>query len=205
MKCPFVSRSNTRPADRFGFSLLELLLTVVIILILTTLYWSPNRASRQRTLQSACQNNLHKLYIAMNIYATDHAGNFPVVAGARKSAQALDPLVPRYSSDTSIFICPGANESAPPGGESIRNRTISYAYYMGRASTNQDVLITDRQVDTKPKAVGQLVFSPDGKPPANNHRQFGGNFLFCDGHIDPSSPKTGIALDLGPGEVLLNP
>jgi prepilin-type N-terminal cleavage/methylation domain-containing protein/prepilin-type processing-associated H-X9-DG protein len=205
MKCPPVSRSEASNAGQCGFSLLELLLTVVIILILTTLYWSPNRGSRQRALQSACQNNLQKLYIAMNIYATDHAGRFPSLAGARTSAEALDPLVPRYTSDTSVFICPGSNDSAPPGGESIRKRTISYAYYMGRASTNQQVLITDRQVDTQAKAAGQLVFSPDGKPPGNNHRQFGGNFLFCDGHVQLSSPKTGIALDLNPGEVLLNP
>jgi prepilin-type processing-associated H-X9-DG protein/prepilin-type N-terminal cleavage/methylation domain-containing protein len=205
MKCPVVSRSKTRPAGQFAFSLLELLLTVVIILILTTLYWSPSRRSRQRALQTVCENNLQKLFIAMNIYATDHAGRFPVVAGARTSADALDPLVPRYTSDTSIFICPGSKDSAPPGGESIRKRTISYAYYMGRTTTNQQVLITDRQIDTQPKAAGQLVFSPDGKPPGNNHRQFGGNFLFCDGHVELSSPKTGIALDLKPGEALLNP
>jgi prepilin-type processing-associated H-X9-DG protein/prepilin-type N-terminal cleavage/methylation domain-containing protein len=190
---------------RFGFSLLELLLTAVIILILTTLYWSPNRRSRQLALQTACQNNLQKLFIAMNIYATDRAGRFPIVAGARTSAEALDPLVPRYTSDTSVFVCPGSNDSAPPGGESIRKRVISYAYYMGRTSTNQQVLVTDRQVDTQPKAAGQLVFSADGKAPGNNHRQFGGNFLFCDGHVEPSSPKSAIALDLKPGEILLNP
>jgi prepilin-type processing-associated H-X9-DG protein/prepilin-type N-terminal cleavage/methylation domain-containing protein len=190
---------------RFGFSLLELLLTAVIILILTTLYWSPNRRNRQLALQTACQNNLQKLFIAMNIYATDRAGRFPIVAGARTSAEALDPLVPRYTSDTSVFVCPGSNDSAPPGGESIRKRVISYAYYMGRTSTNQQVLVTDRQVDTQPKAAGQLVFSADGKAPGNNHRQFGGNFLFCDGHVEPSSPKSAIALDLKPGEILLNP
>jgi prepilin-type processing-associated H-X9-DG protein/prepilin-type N-terminal cleavage/methylation domain-containing protein len=205
MKCPIVSRSKARPVGRFGFSLLELLLTAVIILILTTLYWSPNRRSRQLALQTACQNNLQKLFIAMNIYATDRAGRFPIVAGARTSAEALDPLVPRYTSDTSVFVCPGSNDSAPPGGESIRKRVISYAYYMGRTSTNQQVLVTDRQVDTQPKAAGQLVFSADGKAPGNNHRQFGGNFLFCDGHVEPSSPKSAIALDLKPGEILLNP
>jgi len=205
MKCLLVSRSKARPVGRFGFSLLELLLTVVIILILTTLYWSPNRRSRQLALQTACQNNLQKLFIAMNIYATDHADRFPVVLGARTSAEALDPLVPRYTSDTSLFVCPGSNDSAPTGGESIRKRIISYAYYVGRTSTNQQVLLTDRQIDTQAKAAGQLVFSADGKPPGNNHRQFGGNFLFCDGHVELSSPKTAIALDLKPGEVLLNP
>src|SRR3974390_1241975 len=130
MKCLLVSRSKASPVGRFGFSLLELLLTVVIILILTTLYWSPNRRSRQLALQTACQNNLQKLFIAMNIYATDHADRFPVVLGARTSAEALDLLVPRYTSDPSFFVCPGSPDSAPTGGEPIRKRIISYAYYM---------------------------------------------------------------------------
>lgn len=205
MKSPVLFRSKTRPAGRLAFSLIELLLTVVIILILMTLYWGPNRGSRQRALQTVCQSNLQKLYIAMNIYATDHGGRFPSVVGARRSAEALDLLVPRYTSDTSIFICPGSSDSAPPGGESIRKRVISYAYYMGRTSTNLQVLLTDRQVDTQAKKPGQLVFSPDGKPPGNNHREFGGNLLFCDGHVQSSPPKTAIDLNLNPGEVLLNP
>lgn len=204
MKRPVVSRSKCEPGSRVGFSLLELLLTLVIILILTTLYWSPNRANRQMALQSACRSNLQKIYIAMEIYAGDHAGKFPIVASARTSAQGLEPLVPRYSSDTSIFICPGSSDSAP-GGQSLKNRVISYAYYMGRASTNQQVLITDRQVDAQPKTTGQLVFSSDGKAPGNNHRQFGGNFLFCDGRVEASSPKASIPLALSPGETLLNP
>ena len=187
-----------------GFSLLELLLTVVIILILTTLYWSPNRANRQLALQSACRNNLQKVYIAMEIYAGDHAGRFPNVTAAGTPAQALEPLVPRYTSDTSILICPGSSDSAS-GAQSMHNRTISYAYYMGRMATNQQVLITDRQVDSQPKTAGQFVFSRDGKPPGNNHRQFGGNFLFCDGRVEASSPKTSIPLGVSAGEVLLNP
>ncbi|HTL56621.1 MAG TPA: prepilin-type N-terminal cleavage/methylation domain-containing protein [Candidatus Limnocylindrales bacterium] len=204
MKCPQVSHSESGPGDRVGFSLLELLLVVVIILILTTLYWSPNRANRQMALQSACRNNLQKIYIAMEIYANDHGGKFPIVGNARTSAQGLEPLVPRYTSDTSIFVCPGSSDSAP-SGQSIRNRAISYAYYMGRAPTNQEVVITDRQVDSLQKAAGQFVFSANGKPPGNNHRQFGGNFLFCDGRVEASSPKTSIPLGLSAGEVLLNP
>ena len=194
-----------RAEKRAAFSLLELLLTVAIILILTTLYWSPSRASRQRALQASCGRNLEKLYIALQLYSSDNKGRFPSVPGVKTSAEGLDSLVPRYTSDTTVFICPGSSDSASPSGESIRKRRISYAYYMGLGQTNQQVLMSDRQVNTTAKAAGQLTFSDDGKPPGNNHRQFGGNLLYCDGHVELAPSKTKIPLPVDPGETLLNP
>ncbi len=56
---------------------------------------------------------------------------------------------------------------------------------MGRStSTPQQVLMSDRQVDTQSKAAGQAVFSSTGKPPGSNHDKYGGNLLFCDGHVE---------------------
>ena len=189
-----------------GFSLIELLVTLAIILILASLYWGPNNANRQKALKSACQKNLEKIFVSMEIYANDHGSKFPETAGARTSAEALDVLVPRYTSDTSPFICPGSKDAPLPGGESFRTRKISYAYYMGRTSTNgQQVLLSDKQVNTRAKAAGQAVFSTSGKPPGNNHRQFGGNFLFCDGHAEMSPAELPFALGLTNSEALLNP
>jgi len=186
--------------------MIELLVTVLIILILTTLYWSPNNASRQRTLQKSCQRNLELIYTALEVFANEHSSRFPIVAGAKTSADALDGLVPRYTSDTSVFICPGSRDSSLLAGGSLRNRKISYAYYMGRCMTNTaSALMSDKQVDTSPKAAGQLAFSETGKPPGNNHRKFGGNFLFCDGHVELSPAHVPFALPLNPGETLLNP
>jgi prepilin-type N-terminal cleavage/methylation domain-containing protein/prepilin-type processing-associated H-X9-DG protein len=189
-----------------GFSLLELLLVVAIILILSTLYWSSSAPSRQKAARTACQKNLLKLYISMEIFANEHAGNFPSLPGARRSEEVLDLLVPRYNSDTSIFICPGSRDTILPAGESFLRRKVSYAYYMGRGLTNsQQVLLTDKQVDTKPKAAGQSLFSSDGKPPGNNHGKFGGNLLFCDGHAEMSPAAARIPLPVTAGEALLNP
>src|SRR5258708_30642756 len=82
--------------QRTGFSLIELLIAVVIVLILTTLYWGPNNANRQKALQSACQKNLEKIFVAMEIYANDHGGKFPETAGARTSEEPLAVLLPPY-------------------------------------------------------------------------------------------------------------
>ena len=186
-----------------GFSLIELLVTILLILVLTTLYWSPNRASRQHGLELSCQKNLQKTYIALEIYAHDSGGKFPQVTGAKTSGEVLDVLVPKYTSDTSVFICPGDSSLLP--GDSLRSRRISYAYYMGRCLTNSQVLMSDKQVDSQARAAGEVAFSTTGKPPGNNHRQYGGNFLFCDGHVELTPPHVPFALGLGSGETLLNP
>jgi prepilin-type N-terminal cleavage/methylation domain-containing protein/prepilin-type processing-associated H-X9-DG protein len=193
-------------ASSSGFSLLELLFVVAIILIMATLYWRPNPANRDRALQIACQKNLQKLFIAMELYANDYGGRLPKVATPKNAADALDPLVPRYTAETALFICPASADSPLPSGAALKTQKISYAYYMGRTLTNaQQVLVTDKQVDTLPKPVGRAVFSSDSKPPGNNHGKLGGNLLFCDGHVEQIPPNTPIALDLDTNEVLLNP
>jgi len=77
---------------------------------------------------------------------------------------------------------------------------------MGQAAKNsQQVLMSDKQVDTDPKPAGQAVFSSDGKAPGNNHGKSGGNFLFCDGHVDQTLPIAPFSIILTQGVVLLNP
>jgi prepilin-type processing-associated H-X9-DG protein len=118
----------------------------------------------------------------------------------------LEVLVPKYCADTAVFVCPGSKDSALPAGGSLRKGRISYAYYMGRKATEgNDVLLTDRQVDTLAKPAGGQVFSPNGKSPGNNHHKFGGNFLYCDGGMKPTEAITTSALPLAPNVILLNP
>jgi prepilin-type N-terminal cleavage/methylation domain-containing protein/prepilin-type processing-associated H-X9-DG protein len=198
---------QTRPRKVDAFSLIELLVTVLIILVLTTMYWGGNSANRQKARLGNCQRNLQKIFIAMQLYANEQSAKFPAKTGAKLSEEALDRLVPHYTSDTASFICPGSKDSELPGGESIAKRKISYAYYMGRTANDgaSEALMSDRQVDTQSKSQNQALFSGDGKPPGNNHRQYGGNILFCDGHADHSDPRSSFSLVVTQGIVLLNP
>lgn len=191
---------------RAAFSLLELLLVAALLMILTTMYWGGSAAKRERSRQAECEQNLQKIFIAMQIYANDQSGKFPVASAASTSAEVLDLLVPHYTVDTSVFICPGSHDSSLPSGESLKGRRISYAYYMGRrAADSTEALVTDRQINTLSKQPGQLVFSSTGKPPGNNHQKNGGNLLFCDGHIEATPPNASVSLVLTQGVVLLNP
>jgi prepilin-type processing-associated H-X9-DG protein len=190
-----------------GFSSIELLAVVAILLLLFVLLWGPRVSdNKQRQAQKDCQNQLQKIYMAMEIYANDHAGRFPETPGARSSEEALDVLVPRYTVDTAAFICPGSKDPPLPASESFRQHKISYAYYMGRrAAEAQEVLMSDEQVDTGSRRTGDYAFSSTGKPPGNNHGKLGGNFLFCDGHAEPAPAKLPFSIVLTQGVVLLNP
>ena len=195
-----------RPPRTTGFSLLELLAVLAIVLIIAALFWRSTSGSERDRQRKNCQKNLQKLFIALEIFATDHGGKFPDVPGARTSAEALDGLVPRYTVDTSLFVCPASNTSPLPAGEAIAKRKISYAYFMGRQRGGAiEALMSDRQVDALAKVAGQLIFSDTGAAPANNHQKTGGNFLFTDGHTEATPARLPFSLVLPQGVVLLNP
>ncbi len=189
-----------------GFSLIELLIVLALMIVMSVMLYGFGSASRQRSQKKLCADNLQKIYLAMQIYANDFGGRLPQNTNAATSEQVLDELVPRYTADISIFICPGGRDAQIPSGEPLVKHKISYAYYMGRRlDTPQSVLMSDRQVDTQPKAAGEFAFSPNGKPPGNNHHKYGGNFLLCDGSVQPSPAQLTFSLPATSGVVLLNP
>jgi len=196
---------HRRPNTGAAFSLIELLAILAVLLLLTTMYWNHGPSRRDRDIAS-CQRNLEKIYLAAEIYAHDNSEKFPVAANALTSEDALALLVPRDTSDTSVFICPATGTSKLPEGKSFRDWKISYAYYMGRHETDSGTaLMSDAQINTFPKSAGTTVFSGDGKPPGNNHGKGGGNFLMCDGGVLSSTGTAPVSLLFSPPVVLLNP
>jgi prepilin-type N-terminal cleavage/methylation domain-containing protein len=204
----------TRPAFRHratglragGFSLIEMMIVLAIMLVLYAMYFGFGSRQNQMQQMKKCSANLQKMYVAMQIYANDSAGNFPVAPTARTAEEALAVLVPRYAADTAIFVCPGSQDSPLPPGEPLTQGRISYAYYMGRGLISpQAVLLSDRQVNTLAKTAGQNVFSSTGKAPGNNHHKYGGNLLLCDGSMQGSPAVLGFPLPLATNVVLLNP
>lgn len=189
-----------------AFSLVELLVTLTLLLIMAVMYHGFSSNVRQRQQKKACQKNLQSIYVAMEIFANEHDGAFPVAAGAQSSEEPLAQLVPRFTVDTAAFICPGSKDARLPNGESFAKRRISYAYCMGRRLTDANALLmSDRQINTLPKNQGDQVFSRTGKPPGNNHHKYGGNYLFTDGRLEMSSSTAPFTIAWPEGVVLLNP
>jgi len=196
---------RSRPGPLSGFSLIEALCVTAILLILAILLWNYASSPKPNRLKM-CAVNLQKTYLALQIYANDFRDRYPVVAGAVTSDEALSLLVPHYTVDTGLFICPGTADPPLPSGEPFRGRRISYAFYMGQGSKDpQDPLMSDWQINSLLKAEGTQVFSTSGGPPGNNHQAAGGNFLFCDGSVQSTPPKIAFSLVVTQGVILLNP
>jgi type II secretory pathway pseudopilin PulG len=189
-----------------AFSLLELLLVLVIIIILTTLSASRLTTSAKKRELAACASNLQKIYLALGFYRNDN-GAYPYLAEAQTSAGPLSLLVPKGTTDTSIFICPGSGDKPLPESVPFAKYRISYDYYMGRTTNSdpQDIIVSDWQVDTLPKKQGSRIFSPDGKKPGNNHEATGGNLLSCGGAVVFSGPKAAQDFVFPPTVRLLSP
>jgi prepilin-type N-terminal cleavage/methylation domain-containing protein len=183
-------RTAAHTLPESAFSLIELLLVLALILILSVLSAGRLTTSARRRELAACGGNLQKIYIALSFYRSDH-GAYPLWQEVKTSAEPLSMLIPKCTTDTAIFICPGSGDKPLPEGEPFGKLRISYDYYMGRATNGDpnDILLSDWQVDTSPKQKGQQIFSLNGKEPGNNHRDVGGNLLNCGGAVVFSPPK----------------
>ena len=180
----------------------------VIIFILFTLSISARSKSARKKRWRNARINLQNIYAALRTFSQDNnQAALPAVPGAETSETPLSLLVPKYTTGSEFFICPGGRDKPLPDAQPFADRKISYAYYMGR--TLQDgsdaPLVSDAQVDTAPKTPGQTVFSPDGKKPGNNHNRFGGNFLFCDGNVQTTPARLAFPLPQATNVILLNP
>ena len=203
---PF-SRRGRAGATKAGFSLLELLIVAALIIFMFTMYWSSGSRSYQKQQIAACERNLEYVFVALKTYSSDNNGSFPVLAGAKTSEPVLSQLVPRSTTRTDFFICPGSNDKPLPPGQPFANRRISYAYYMGHTAVEgaDQPLVSDRQLNTGAKHTGQFVFSAPGQSPGNNHNKFGGNIMFCDGSVRATPAQAAFDLTNAPNIVLLNP
>lgn len=189
-----------------AFTLVELLIVVALMVIMYVMLMSFGSETHQRSQKELCARNMQKIYLAMQIYANDY-GVYPRSTNAQTSEQVLNPLVPKYTVDTSLFICPGGRDRAIPAGAPLTQSKISYAYYMGRDTNSGpgDFLMSDRQINTLSKDTNDQVFSLNGRGPGNNHHKYGGNVLFCDGSVQDTPPMAAFSLAFSNGIVLLNP
>ena len=191
---------------RQGFSLLELLVTLAIMIVLLTLMYGKSSQVYQRQQKAACRENLQTLHVGLQLYANDHTEAYPSVAGATRSEVPLALLIPQYLNTTQPFLCPGTKLPPIPEGTPLTRSSISYAYYMGlRSVDSTQPLLSDTQVNTQPKLSGAILFSTDGKGLGNNHDRFGGNLLFVDGRTEETRPKSSLVLTQAAGVILLNP
>ena len=190
-----------------GFSLVELLVSMAIVAVLYALALGPGSSMVQSNRKTQCAQQLARIHQSLALFAAEHDGAFPAVSGATTSEIPLSLLVPLYTTDTSIFICPGSKDADLPGAQPFADRRISYAYYMGLKNSASPTapLASDAQASLDSKRPGSALFSTSGSPPGDKHRTYGGNILFVDGHVETLPALAPREFPIPAGAALLNP
>ncbi len=136
---------------RAGYTLLELMVTIAIVLLLVTLAGTGLKQSRSKARQVACENNFRQLILTWNLYSADHQERLVSNVhldltsgwvrgsvrgtGATNTLHLVDPegaLFAPYLPVWDVYRCP-ADESSEviQGIEHPRVRSVSMNQAMG--------------------------------------------------------------------------
>ncbi|MCG3149222.1 MAG: hypothetical protein PCFJNLEI_02682 [Verrucomicrobiae bacterium] len=183
-----------------GFTLVELLVAVVIILVLFTLLL-PARHSGEKQRRVKCLANLKRLGEAIRLYTEDNLGRCPADANEASLIGSMRLLNGRLSSAESLF-CPSTSWGRALRTSDLTKLTtnnVSYSYVPNqiwkRGSPNAIIAldwISSTAAGTK-------------WPSNSNHRTAGGNVLFNDGRVEWKNVLPLALLDKDGKETVLSP
>jgi prepilin-type N-terminal cleavage/methylation domain-containing protein len=112
MKTSFIKlplKTHTVKAE--GFTLLELLVVLGVIVVLIAIQLPVLAAGKSQSKIGMCANNVRQIALACQIYANDNSGRLPVMSGWSSWAWDLSPSAAdgllKSGAQTNTFYCPG--------------------------------------------------------------------------------------------------
>jgi prepilin-type N-terminal cleavage/methylation domain-containing protein len=113
-----------------GFTVLEIVVVMAIVAVLAGLLMPALLQSRERGRQTRCINNLHQIYQALHLYATNWDGTFP----AHYLADAVTPS----RASGSILICASDDFDSNPLDDMWADNPSKRTSYVWARSMNTD-------------------------------------------------------------------
>ncbi|HWL51791.1 MAG TPA: prepilin-type N-terminal cleavage/methylation domain-containing protein [Chthoniobacteraceae bacterium] len=191
------------PKRHSGFSLMEIIVSVVILLVLAVVLWSVMRSASAKAKGIKCSGNLKNIYVASMAYAVEHNGYLPryrasgngpfwqsrikpyldgSVFGDSSPYTIRCPSQPGWYSSFHYAMNAGISSSETPDG-SWKFQSI--------AVPSEGFFVTDTPLE---KNVSWRVTYANIDPAQSdcligyNHGEKA-NLLFLDGHVEARAPQ----------------
>jgi len=158
-----------------GFTLVEVLVSVSIILILAGLIFAGSQRWIEQSRAAACTGNLRSLGICLQSYLTDHNQQMPAIAAGRASRNeeiaTIDTVLADYAGNPKTFACPSDRKLAEESGTS---------YYWNSAMSSQNLLTLNFLAFVQDASRIPLLCDKEGWHVHSEHKV---NFLYADGRV----------------------
>jgi prepilin-type processing-associated H-X9-DG protein/prepilin-type N-terminal cleavage/methylation domain-containing protein len=117
---PIQYQKRTAPS---GFTLVEVLVTITIIMALATIGTIVSKRIRQTSNMVVCMSNMRQIGVAMQIYADDHQGSYPDTSHTASAETAwIYQLEEYFGKFDEVRICP----ADPNAALRLKNKSSSY-------------------------------------------------------------------------------
>ena len=141
---------------RGGFTLVELLVTITIIVALAALSVPLARRGIAKAKQTACLSNLRNMGVALESYLQDHNRKMPDIAAGRSSkdddVKVLETELATYLTSKDAFKCPSDSKEYTKTGCSyiwnsgVSGQLASKLSFLGKDGRPQAIpLIADKE------------------------------------------------------------
>jgi prepilin-type processing-associated H-X9-DG protein len=157
-----------------GFTLVEILVALGILVLLGALAFPAVRSSMDRGRSAACLQNLRAIGAGLQSYLGEHGLIMPVMAAGRSSRDeeipVLDTVLAPYLENEKLFHCPADRELFLRTGNS---------YFWNNALNGQSAANLNFMLFVEDRSKIPVVADKEGW---HRHSSVRVNFLYADGH-----------------------
>lgn len=169
-------KAFTPAVDHRGFTLMELLVTVGIVVLLAATAIPATQRVMHRARAVHCMSNLKQVGAALQLYLADHNNVMPELVAARESKTdddaAIDNTLDTYTGSNDVFCCKADNKGlCEKTGTSYHWNNLLNGQNV--ASMNFMGFITD----------GSRIPVVGDKENFHKYRDVKVNILYADGHV----------------------